>query len=73
MEKTASLRKEEAREGIVVWDQRGLVVVWPDGKSNRFSWDTLHQISVCQDCQAQGLGQNSAPYDYLPHYSSHSL
>jgi len=42
--------REKEREGIVVWDQRGVVVVWPDGHSRRFSWETLQHISLCAEC-----------------------
>ena len=68
MEKKTPLHREETQEGIVVWDQRGLVVVWPDGKSNRFSWDTLRHVSVCQDCQKQSLPQSSMSHSFVPHY-----
>ncbi len=38
------------REGLVVWDQQGLVVVWPDGHSSRFSWTALRQGCPCPEC-----------------------
>lgn len=46
------------REGIVVWDQRGVVVVWPDGHSSRFSWEILQHLSLCTDCYDQSAQQN---------------
>jgi len=49
-EKNAS-QSEKDNNGIVVWDQRGLVVMWPDRSANRFSWETLRHISLCAECQ----------------------
>lgn len=40
------------REGIVVWDQQGLVVVWPDGHCSRYSWTALRQGCSCSECDA---------------------
>lgn len=45
-----TLAKEKEREGTVVWDQRGIVVVWPEGHSSRFSWETLQHLSHCTEC-----------------------
>jgi hypothetical protein len=41
------------QEGIVVWDQRGVVVRWANGESSRFSWETLRQVSRCDACREQ--------------------
>lgn len=49
VERTTPAKTKE-REGIVVWDQHGLVVVWPEGHSSRFSWETLQHISRCAEC-----------------------
>jgi DUF971 family protein len=57
--------KEQEREGIVVWDQRGLVVVWPDGQSSRFSWETLQHLSLCTMCHNHGA-QPSSESQYSP-------
>ena len=38
------------REGLVVWDQKGLVVLWPDGHCCRFSWELLRQFCQCAEC-----------------------
>ncbi len=49
-------KQDTKREGIVVWDQNGLVVVWPDGHCSRFSWTALRQgcpCSECHPCQTQ--------------------
>lgn len=40
-------------EGIVVWDQRGIVVVWPDGHRTRLLWEAIRQACQCADCHAQ--------------------
>jgi hypothetical protein len=47
------IQNEKEREGIVVWDQKGLVVLWPDGHCSRFSWVTLRQACQCLECQKQ--------------------
>lgn len=62
-----TLAKETKREGIVVWDQRGLVVVWPDGHSSRFSWETLQHISRCTECHTHGPQPLSAS-QYVPQF-----
>jgi DUF971 family protein len=54
MTESMTLRQEKRRDGVVVWDQRGLVVVWPDGYSGSFSWEMLRHISACTECQGQG-------------------
>ena len=41
------------QEGIVVWDQKGLVVLWPDGHCSRFFWNALRQTCPCDKCQKQ--------------------
>jgi hypothetical protein len=38
-------------EGLVVWDQKGLVVLWPDRHCSRFSWDALRQACLCDRCR----------------------
>jgi DUF971 family protein len=44
-------KQETEREGIVVWDQKGLVVLWPDGHCSRFSWAALRQACLCAECR----------------------
>jgi DUF971 family protein len=51
--------KDPEREGIVVWDQKGLVVLWPDGHCSRFPWDALRQACACAECCAQRKEQQS--------------
>ena len=46
-------KQETEREGIVVWDQKGLVVLWPDGHCSRFSWTALRQGCPCSECRQQ--------------------
>lgn len=41
------------REGLVVWDHTGLVVLWPDGHRHRFSWTALRQACLCAECGQQ--------------------
>ncbi|MGE0679585.1 MAG: gamma-butyrobetaine hydroxylase-like domain-containing protein [Candidatus Binatia bacterium] len=45
------IQNEKEQEGIVVWDQKGVVVLWPDGHCSRFSWATLRQTCQCSECQ----------------------
>jgi DUF971 family protein len=53
--------RQEGREpaGFVVWDQRGLVVVWPDHHRSRFSWEALRQVCLCAECRGQRAEQES--------------
>jgi DUF971 family protein len=46
-------KKETEREGIVVWDQKGLVVLWPDGHCSRFPWTALRQACLCAECRTR--------------------
>ena len=60
-------KQETEREGIVVWDQKGLVVLWPDGHCSRFSWAALRQACLCAECrhhqeeEADFKGLSTAP------------
>ena len=45
--------KESEHEGMVVWDQKGLVVLWPDGHCSRFPWAALRQACLCAECRKQ--------------------
>lgn len=42
-------------EGIVVWDQKGIVVVWPDGHRTRLPWEAIRQACQCAECHARHL------------------
>jgi DUF971 family protein len=64
MTQKTTLRQENEPQGMVVWDQRGLVVVWPDQHCSRFSWEALRHICLCAECQ----GQRPAP-ETVPQYS----
>jgi len=57
-EKTTPQKGKE-QEGLVVWDQRGLVVVWPDRHSSRFSWEALRHICLCAECREQHRTQET--------------
>lgn len=59
MAETMTPQSEQKREGMVVWDQQGVVVAWGDGQSSRFSWDTLRHLSLCTDCREQNPRQLS--------------
>lgn len=65
MEAKKPVSSKREREGIVVWDQQGLVVVWPDGHSSRFSWETLQHLSLCTMCHEHGAQPRSAS-QYIP-------
>lgn len=57
-------RAEPEREGIVVWDQKGLVVVWPDGHCSRFLWSMLRHSCPCPECRKQRKDQEGALLDF---------
>jgi hypothetical protein len=40
-------------EGLVIWDQKGVVVVWPDGHRSRLSWAALRAACQCVECRAR--------------------
>jgi DUF971 family protein len=40
-------------EGIIVWDQNGVVVVWPDGHRSRLLWTSLRNACECAECRQQ--------------------
>jgi DUF971 family protein len=48
-------RGKANQDGIIVWDQKGVVIMWQDGHRSRFSWQALRGSCACQDCQAQSL------------------
>jgi hypothetical protein len=39
-------------EGIIVWDQKGLVVRWADGHCSRFPWEVLRRACGCPACHS---------------------
>ena len=39
-------RREEEQEPVIVADRKGIVVVWPDRHTQRFSWSVLRQASM---------------------------
>lgn len=44
-------RIEGSQEGIIVWDHKGVVIMWPEGHSSRFPWSTLRGLCTCTECQ----------------------
>lgn len=51
-----------AREdGVIVWDQEGVVIVWADGHTSRFSWPFLRSACPCAECRTGGRGQSAHP------------
>lgn len=54
--------KDEQYEGIVVWDQKGLVVLCPDYRCSRFSWLALRQACPCGERQAQLAFKTAPPH-----------
>ncbi len=48
--------RETDPEGLVVWDQKGVVVVWPDGHRSRLPWAVLRAACQCAECRAQRAG-----------------
>jgi DUF971 family protein len=44
------------QEGLVIWDQKGVVVVWPDGHRSRLPWTALRAACQCPECHAQRTG-----------------
>jgi DUF971 family protein len=59
MQQQAIHQRAMEQHGFVVWDQQGLVVRWSDGSSQRFSWETLRHLSLCETCREQD--QHRAP------------
>ncbi len=53
-------KKETEREGITVWDQKGLVVLWSDGHCSRFSWAALRQACRCAECRTYREEQDAS-------------
>jgi hypothetical protein len=53
------------QEPLVVGDQRGIVVVWPDQHRARFSWLELRQACPCAECRQQREEQEPPPLDAL--------
>jgi len=41
------------RDGMLVWDHKGVVVVWPDGHRSRLPWAVLRAVCQCAECRQQ--------------------
>jgi DUF971 family protein len=40
-------------DGLLVWDHKGVVVVWPDGHCSRLPWAVLRAVCQCTECRQQ--------------------
>ena len=49
----SGLQSKTNQEGIIVWDPKGVVIMWQDGHRSRFFWQELRANCVCEDCQTQ--------------------
>ena len=50
-------------EGIVVSDDKGLVILWPDGHCSRFVWPLLRHACPCEKCQQEQSNGSSIHLD----------
>ncbi|MBI3801769.1 MAG: DUF971 domain-containing protein [Deltaproteobacteria bacterium] len=46
-------------EGLVIWDQKGVVIVWPDGHRSRLPWASLRDACPCAECRKRQAGRNN--------------
>jgi DUF971 family protein len=53
---------ELPQEGLIVWDQKGVVVVWSDGHRSRLLWTALRAACPCAECRGQ-QGGTAEPSD----------
>ena len=60
--KISVANNEEEREpdGIVVWDQKGIVIMWSDSHRSRFSWEMLRRACPCAECWEQAAKPEGA-------------
>ncbi len=73
IEDSSQTSPKAKHEGIVVWDQKGLVVLWPDGHCSRFSWDALRQACLCPTCHAQHAAREMHWKNLLSNQHEHRL
>lgn len=48
---TTRSQSKANQDGIIVWDQNGIVIMWQDGHRSRFFWQDLRSNCACRDCQ----------------------
>jgi len=65
MTANTALHQKKKQEGLLAWDQRGVVIAWPDGHSRRFSWDMLRHLSLCEDCSRQSVQMNAIAQQHI--------
>jgi DUF971 family protein len=61
----ATPQRRQEHDGFVVWDQQGLVVVWPDKHRSRFSWEALRHSCRCVECQEPQAERETLPQHFL--------
>ena len=57
-------KEETQQEGLVAWDQKGLVVRWPDGHCSRFLWAMLRHSCLCPKCRKQRQAEDGTPLNF---------
>jgi DUF971 family protein len=43
------------QEEILVWDRKGVVILWADGHRSRFMWSALRAECPCAECTESEL------------------
>ena len=43
------------QEEIIVWDRKGVVILWADGHRSRFMWSALRAECPCVECAESEL------------------
>jgi hypothetical protein len=51
----------EEHDGIVMWDRRGIVVVWTDGHRTYLPWAVLRAACQCRECRVEDRVEEAAP------------
>lgn len=52
-------RIKGSQEGVIVWDHKGVVIMWPEGHSSRFAWSMLRSLCTCAECQGNTVQEKS--------------
>ena len=51
-------------EGLLIWDQKGIVIVWSDGHRSRLPWASLRAACPCVECRKRRVDHPT--HDNLP-------